>query len=320
MKVNSSISLAGSRIKVELPAGVLPESSLVALLPENGPVSEGDSSVNASFSRINASSEELVKLREMEALFSPGQELTHPVTGYFLAPLALNEQEALFLEDNRGSLHFIPVLTDSRFSIPALGRFSVYKDTQSPKISFDDTVLLSSRYPEVDFEVMERGSGLAEFKVSLNEEELSCEQDETRLHCNYSGVVSPGEVRLSASAVDNVGNRSVLSTNAIVAGPVRIRGNVYPNPARNFATVRYQLSRSVASLKLSIYDAAGHRVHFADSSSSILGMQAGEHRYRWDLFSDSGSEIANGVYICILKVTDSEGNADQIKLKLAVLR
>ena len=67
----------------------------------------------------------------------------------------------------------------------------------------------------------------------------------------------------------------------------------YPNPAREWANISFELSRS-GNTRLNIYDLNGRMV----KSLCNEKLSAGMHEFTWMLDNDKGSPVAKGIYFC----------------------
>jgi hypothetical protein len=73
----------------------------------------------------------------------------------------------------------------------------------------------------------------------------------------------------------------------------------YPNPAREWTTIRYQLPKSIHTT-LTVYNLAGQAV-----KTLVDGVEApGYHMATWDRTDESGSRVSSGVYFYQLKTDE----------------
>jgi agmatine deiminase len=94
-------------------------------------------------------------------------------------------------------------------------------------------------------------------------------------------------------------NIIILLNDTLVFGAIRnhpgtadpFRMNVYPNPGHEFATFSFKLDEP-ENVKLEIFDLNGIRVKTLIKESLKPGLQT----RRWDLFSDNGCKVGNGIY------------------------
>ena len=131
-----------------------------------------------------------------------------------------------------------------------------------------------------------------------------------------SGPLGEGEHTLKISIEDNAGNASVLESSLVAPPDFGFnKVAVYPNPARNFARIRYKLNVDADELKVSIYDVSGHKVTtlYGDGSSAM------SQEVNWDLTDRRGRLVSNGVYIARISARGA-GESSRETVKLAVLR
>ena len=85
--------------------------------------------------------------------------------------------------------------------------------------------------------------------------------------------------------------------------------NSYPNPAREYARIRFTLP-SAAATTVNIYDLNGRLVR------SLLDemLPAGDHELTWNLDSDAGRLAARGIYLCEL-VSGNQQNSIRLVIK-----
>ena len=67
----------------------------------------------------------------------------------------------------------------------------------------------------------------------------------------------------------------------------------YPNPARDYAKISFELSKS-RTTTLKLYDLNGRMV----KSICNEKLSAGMHEFTWMLDNDDGSPVSKGVYFC----------------------
>ena len=96
---------------------------------------------------------------------------------------------------------------------------------------------------------------------------------------------------------------------------------MYPNPAGGASRIVYRLEER-SDVLVEIFTLQGRLVRtFSDADASDQGAEMGEHEIVWDLKNESGSVVANGVYICRATATGQETGRDgEIKTKLAVVK
>ena len=107
----------------------------------------------------------------------------------------------------------------------------------------------------------------------------------------------------------------------IIAGPLKVQFNSYPNPASRFATLEYRLSQAVKSVRVKIYDSASRLIFSSNSQSNLdLSDTRWDHEFDWSLINQKGSEVSNGVYVAQLIVQDQSGISHKLRTKIAVIR
>lgn len=110
------------------------------------------------------------------------------------------------------------------------------------------------------------------------------------------------------SAVDHVGNESAVVLPANVSGaalPDLDRRTVLhqntPNPFNPRTVIHYEVPRAVR-VSLAIYDLSGRRVR------SLVDdfVPQGQREATWDGLDEAGRAMASGVYLCLLRTTDTQ--------------
>ena len=81
-------------------------------------------------------------------------------------------------------------------------------------------------------------------------------------------------------------------------------GRIFPNPFRSFVSFRFELTNLVRSGTLSVYTLSGRRIHREDLGTLGEGLA---QVIVWDGLDQTGSRIANGVYIVRIVLTDLQG-------------
>ena len=89
---------------------------------------------------------------------------------------------------------------------------------------------------------------------------------------------------------------------------------IYPNPAYDEATFRYEIG-SAADVEVTIYDLTGQRVT-AFSGPSVVGVP---NEVRWPLTTDGGADVAPGLYIVRVTATGA-GETVTHETKVAIAR
>ncbi|MEM6263377.1 MAG: 5'-nucleotidase C-terminal domain-containing protein [Bacteroidota bacterium] len=95
-------------------------------------------------------------------------------------------------------------------------------------------------------------------------------------------------------------NRDTFITISVtdMMGAAELDFTVYPNPATNMATFRYELPEA-ADVTLAVFSLEGRQVMTLQEGFQ----QAGEQQIRWDLNAD-GAQLSSGMYLIRLKVDE----------------
>jgi len=106
-----------------------------------------------------------------------------------------------------------------------------------------------------------------------------------------------GTYTVSLIVTDDKGTDSTAKTEDItVSGPTQTEVHAYPNPATTQATIVYYLPAGASAPILRIYNVAGALVRQET-------LPAGSSTYVWDLTSDAGDDVPNGLYFCVVTAT-----------------
>ena len=109
---------------------------------------------------------------------------------------------------------------------------------------------------------------------------------------------TPGTYTVTLIVTDSRGAVSdpAATVEITVAGPAQVVLYGFPNPAVTAATITYFLPEGATDPTLRIYDLAGRLVHEE-------ALAEGESTYEWDLRSDGGDALPNGLYLCVVTAT-----------------
>lgn len=121
----------------------------------------------------------------------------------------------------------------------------------------------------------------------------------------------------ASDVLGNVGTDS-LSFQLVAGDQVAIDDvTLFPNPTAGPARLIFELSDPM-TVRWSIYTTAGHRVYTQTRHFGTAGPQV----LHWDGRDDAGDELANGVYLFVLKGTgfDDEGHQLDVTGKLVVMK
>jgi len=115
-----------------------------------------------------------------------------------------------------------------------------------------------------------------------------------------------GTYAVSLTVTDSNEEPSNAHTEEIVVGPATMVYS-YPNPASDAVTIVYRLPEGATDPVLRIFDLVGRLVRQED-------LDAAQTTYSWDLTSDGGAALPNGLYVCV--VTAQNANERAIKSQL----
>jgi len=91
--------------------------------------------------------------------------------------------------------------------------------------------------------------------------------------------------------------------------------NSFPNPFNNTTTINCKLNQS-SQLTIYIYNSLGQRIKTLVNKAEL---SAGEHNYLWNGQDDYKSNVASGIYFCMI-FTESDKQKDLQTLKLLLLK
>lgn len=113
--------------------------------------------------------------------------------------------------------------------------------------------------------------------------------------------MAPATYTVTLVVTDEKGSESAAKTVTVtVTGPTQLFTFSFPNPASTQATITYYAPDGTTDLVLRIYDLAGRLVREVD-------LPTGESTYVWDLRSDVGEDLPNGLYFCVITGKDAAG-------------
>ncbi len=85
----------------------------------------------------------------------------------------------------------------------------------------------------------------------------------------------------------------------------------YPNPVNSEnATITYEISETTP-VTIDIYDLLGHRIKSLVSETK----DPGQYNLEWDLTNESGYQVKNGIYICLMQKSGSRNSTKIIVAK-----
>jgi len=134
----------------------------------------------------------------------------------------------------------------------------------------------------------------------FGDDSTSTDQDPTHTYTTM------GTYTVSLTVTDSNEETSNAHTEEIVVGPATMVYS-YPNPASDAVTIVYRLPEGATDPVLRIFDLVGRLVRQED-------LDAAQTAYAWDLTSDGGTALPNGLYVCV--VTAQNANERAIKSQL----
>jgi len=134
----------------------------------------------------------------------------------------------------------------------------------------------------------------------FGDDSTSTDQDPTHAY------TAMGTYTVSLTVTDSNEETSNAHTEEIVVGPATMVYS-YPNPASDAVTIVYRLPEGATDPVLRIFDLVGRLVRQED-------LDAAQTTYSWDLTSDGGAALPNGLYVCV--VTAQNANERAIKSQL----
>jgi len=323
---SGGVNLSSSRLSLSIPAGGAIPGKSVAIFPrdEIGSTSSGS---QASKSRATTG---LKRIKGLEVLHPSGLVLNRPASVSVELSSALKPHQGVFLESSKGLRYLKPQELTSRKALlttTGLGSLAIYEDRIPPLIELqdgEDSLTLQSRNPQINFTVQDLQSGVepGSIQARLGHKDLEIQvMKDSQMRASYSGFLARGSHSLEISARDNLGNESLIRSAVSVAGPIRLQAQTYPNPARDYVVIRYNLSRGAKRVHLRIYDASDSLVFSSSSENDLdLTLNRNTNAFEWDLASADGQRVANGVYICQVQAWDHQGHWDRARIKIAVLK
>jgi hypothetical protein len=323
--------LQNSFLRVEFPAGSVAGESVAALFPPPETDFSSDSALAKSVGAVSSaagSEEGFQRVRGLGLLHVNNGNLRSQPRLFLNAVQAPGAYQGFFVEDT-GKPQFVEITRDENGDLtgllPSAGRLSIFEDRVAPVIEkMDDYEVIGSAQGEIRLTVNDTGAGVLASSVTakIGDCDLNCAEDgENVFVCTHSSQLPAGEHELQLQASDRLLNKTVLKSSVLVVGPIQIKAYAVPNPARSFSSLQYELNKAAKEIELRIFDSSGARIFYTNSSNPAgLTTDRGMNRFSWDLFTQRGNMVANGVYFAELRVTDFELNTDRVRLKIAVIR
>ncbi len=181
-------------------------------------------------------------------------------------------------------------------------------DQTTIEIGQSTTITATATDPDLD----EIESWLVDFGDGLGEQEID-QGSSLSVQRQYT---EPGTYVITVTAVDaRDGTSAPVTVSVEVTRPVNVVYYGYPNPAVTQASFLYYLPDGAETVTMSIYSAmTGARVFEAT-------LPVDQVIYSWDLTTVSGAQVGNGLYLCVIRVTNGDGSTTRSDVyKLIVSR
>lgn len=305
---NSQGLLTASFLTLNVPAGSLRTGGTVIVAAPENPASYQD------INRVSANFDIALPVEKAEKAI--GVEI--PVN---ISSEASRARAGLYRVTSAGPKWLGPVEVaggKARGQIELSGSIFIGVDEIAPAIAAGAETLNNGL---VAFNVSDKGSGIdqASIKAGCAGVTLPVKvADDGRILVDASAL-RDGSYEFTVEVSDNAGNRSSAAIRAQIVGPTALgQVTAYPNPARNFSTIRATFSGPAAAnaqVMAKIVDVDGHRV----TSLPLTHRGAGVYEARWDLLNSNGDHVANGVYFAEIKASLA-GQTTKERRKIAVLR
>ncbi|HPW57362.1 MAG TPA: Ig-like domain-containing protein, partial [Candidatus Rifleibacterium sp.] len=238
------------------------------------------------------------------------------------------EKVHIYRQDSKGNWVFQGgALKNGMISaeLTGLGRIALMADMTEPSVSDlspANLERLDTPMPEIKGLIADGGSGLKKdsFKLFINELEVPGAVLDENGNFSYKlkQPLPKGKHEISFEVADQAGNVLKKSFQVEAAGPFSLDEFMpYPNPATgNAMYFNYNFGQKPDQVRLKIYDTAGHKVAEFDTFDFS---NAAKGRVRWDMRTDSGKSVANGVYFYRLDINRG-GQTLKKRGKFAVMR
>lgn len=213
-----------------------------------------------------------------------------------------------------------------RGAVQHAGALKIAADVRPPEVSLPITngAEIEDLGEVVRGTVIDGGAGVAagDVQVLVDDQAIPHQLDEVtgELSFELPPDLRTGRHRVEVAAKDRAGNISTSQHAQIVVGGGFGVVSVlpYPNPARISSTIRFQLTRpgQTARIETSIYDTTGKRV-FRITEDGPFNT---DHDQFWDLYTQRGQEVGNGVYFFKSTLHSTSGEKVKVDGKIAVSR
>ncbi|HNW35538.1 MAG TPA: Ig-like domain-containing protein, partial [Candidatus Ozemobacteraceae bacterium] len=357
--VLASVSTPDQAFTAEFTPGSLKQDSLVAVIPtplqKQAPTSSVRGGIRPSVLAGMSASEK--QSRRFETVGGEASEELTPVdVGYTvtvptdqlagaysismaLPGGALPTGAGLYQAGDSGKWSSITgAVKDGRIlaSVTSAGTFALLRDVLAPRVNMltkiEEKTTFRSERPTFEWSVLEEGSGITEdgVKVLIDGTESAGQVTLEAGRAAFTPLdrLVDGNHTIVLKAKDHAGNERVMPVVRFAVSPALQVFEIiqFPNPARSRATMRVATNREDVDpddVTVEIFDISGERVKCHDGLSFMKRFD-GSRRVLdmvWDLTSDAGRRVANGIYLAKIKLRDPDsGKTTKVTHKIAVLR
>jgi hypothetical protein len=209
--------------------------------------------------------------------------------------------------------------------LTGMGRLAIMADLTAPSVKDQypaDMDELEDQRPEFSGKLVDYGSGFKRKSMEMFIDSVPVKDFKLNLDGSFSYKprfpMKKGKHEVTIVAEDLAGNELRHSFWVTTLGPFAVDQFMpYPNPATgNKIYFNYNFNQTADKVKLRIYDTSGDKVAEYDSFDFVSKRQG---RFRWDLRTDSGRKVANGVYFYKLDISKN-GRTFKKRGKFAVMR
>ena len=209
--------------------------------------------------------------------------------------------------------------------ISGLGRMALLADMTAPALREQSPAAmqdLEDPFPEIKGLLADSGSGLRRdtFKLFINSQMVPGVALDAAGNFSYKvkQALPKGKHEISFEVDDLAGNNLRQSFWVTAPGTFALDEFMpYPNPATgNAMYFNYNFNQTADTVRLRIYDTAGHKVADFETFDFVSTTKG---RIRWDLRTNGGKAVANGVYFYQLNISKG-GQTFKKRGKIAVMR
>jgi hypothetical protein len=209
-----------------------------------------------------------------------------------------------------------------------LGPLALGLDQTPPALaalSVSDGQQLESARPVITGQVTDAGAGVGRegITVLLDDEATPFDFKEESGEVSFqpAKALRPGSHTLALVVKDRAGNTTTAAKMSLTAPePFGLRECIaYPSPARLFTRIRHRLTQPAYTARISVdlFDVTGKRLRRLVAEGPFT---AAAQDLEWDLLTDDGTGVGNGVYLFRSSIVSTSGQAVKSKGKLAVQR